>query len=287
MNDHRECNSCGHVFELTSDADPCPKCGSTAKVDHATITVKETVVTRDTVSIDMENVLTGRAGHIYHSKTSTKHEQVKEFVEHLVNTTRSFDDLRTEVPVAKKIASECRTAKTTGFTGTYYRGRAMDQSSNPTVEQVTSPPKGKVSAGRYNRADESVLYISRTEKTAHIESTPKDSETVWLLKFAIEQPELTYIHLDTDFEEEYPHLHHLLLLSEILPEETSTVKAYRPTQFLRYICTRNQISAIEFPSIRAEYNNNPSAVNMAAFENSIGAIENQVVGDPYQSPYND
>lgn len=201
MNDLRECDSCAHIFKPTSDTDPCPECGSTAKVDHITITVEETVAVQDSVSIDMENVLTGRAGHIYHSENNTKHEEVKDFVERLVNTSCSFEDLMSEATVAKQVASECQTAKTTGITGTYYRGRAMDPSYSPTVKQVTSPPKDKISAGRYNRPNESVLYIARTERTAHIESTPEDSETVWLLEFNIEQPELTYIHLDTDFEE--------------------------------------------------------------------------------------
>ena len=249
--------------------------------------VEENVGAQDTVSIDMENILTGRTGHIYHSETNTIHQQVKEFVERLLSSTEYFDDFITDEAIAERIVSECRTAKTTGFSGSYYRGRAMNQSSAPPAEKLLSPPEHIDSTGRYNRADESVLYISRTERTAHIESTPRDSETVWLLKFDIEQPELTYLNLDTDFKEEHPHLHHLLLLSEILPKETDEVEAYRPTQFLRYICTHNQISAIEFPSIRAKYNNNPEAVNMAVFEDSIIPIENQVAGNPYKSPFND
>lgn len=284
MNGRRECDSCGHVYRPASH-DQCPECGSTAKVDHVTITSEEQVTMQDAVSIDMENVLTGRFGRIYHSEENTIHEQVKEFVERLVNSNRSFDNLMSNSEVAKQVASECQAAKKTGFTGTYYRGRGMDRSSPPPVDKVTSPPVDKVTDdGRYHRADEHKLYISCTERTAHIESTPNDSETVWLIEFDITQPELTYIHLDTDFEDDYPHLHHLLLLSEILPEKTDTGRAYRPTHFLRHICTQNQISAIEFPSIRAEYSDNPSAVNVAVFGEWIDKIENQVVRDPYKSP---
>lgn len=283
MDGPRECDSCGNVFEPTSGADPCPECGGTEKVNHVTVTCEENVAAQDTVKINMEKVLTGRDGLIYHSETNTKHEDVKEFVDLLANSNSSFEDVLQREEVAKIICSECEESKEIGLTGNYYRGRAMDQSPNPSVDQVTSP-KDDLSAGRYSRGNDPVLYASRTERTAHIESRPEESETVWLLEFDIEQPELAYIHLDTDFEDQNPYLHHLLLLSEILPQERNTEKAYRPTQFLKHICVNNGISAIEYPSIRAEYNDNPSAVNIVVFEDSIAAIEDQVVREPYQSP---
>jgi hypothetical protein len=279
----RECKSCNEVFKVTGEDDLCPECGCKEKVDHYQRSVEEVMVTNDRVAIDMENVLTGRYGQIYHSESNTIHDKVKEFVEYLVNTTDSIEEV-SEGEFAQQILSECQAATKLGLAGTYYRGRPFEKSANPSVGEVTSPPREKVTPGRYNRSDEPVLYLSRTERTAHIESDPDGSKKVWLLEFAINRPDLEYIELDTDFEEKYPYLHHLLLLSEILPKHRDEPTAYRPTQFLHYICKENSVQAIEFPSIRAEYAENPCAVNLVVFESDIPAIESQVVNGPYISP---
>lgn len=230
----------------------------------------------------MKKVRTGRKGLVADSEAKTAHVDVRDFVDMITSDEPNWEDIVEQNEIAQSILYECCNTKTEGLQGSYYRARSINEGTYNT-EDLHSPPDEKVKeSGRYNQAGESVLYLARTCETAMKEIQPNEQDQVYIQLFEIDAPKLSYIKLETDLEQRAPHLHHLLLLSEDLPEETSTEEAYWPTHFLRHICDKLEMSAIEFPSVRAEYSENPDAVNLVVFDDAKAEVEQMTQGDPFK-----
>ena len=74
-----------------------------------------------------------------------------------------------------------------------------------------------------------------------------------------------------------------MLESECLPEECEFARnPYRATQFLAFLCRLRGIRAVEYPSVRGGYKENPEAVNVAVLGAAANAAGRMVKGDPFQ-----
>jgi len=80
-----------------------------------------------------------------------------------------------------------------------------------------------------------------------------------------------YLRLSQDLEATAPVLQYLLIENEYLPEESSFAHPYRATQFLAFLCRLRGIHAVEYPSVRAGYKDDPDAVNMVILSPSVEA----------------
>lgn len=277
-----ECRNCGYVFSDPSTDRPCPECGSEKK--HVSVAIEEMVTVDDSIRVAMENVLTGREGIVHDSEEDIPHPKVREFIENVTSRSKepNWNDIINQDSFAKEILAECRDAKVDGLHGSYYRARVVDENASPlSTPQLLSPPEDKVSIGRYNQVGDAVLYLAQTPETAAIEVRANGQEQVYIQRFEIGAPDLSYIRLGSEMEQEFPHLHHLLLLSEYLPERAGAEEAYWPTHFLREACEQLGISAIEFPSIRADYSENPDAVNLVVYGGAVDETEQMTQGTPY------
>ena len=96
-------------------------------------------------------------------------------------------------------------------------------------------------------------------------------------------PGFKFLRLTEDLERTAPSLQYVLLESEHLREESS-FDPYRPTQFLAFLSRLRGIGAIEYPSVRAGYIDDPDAVNLVVLGPVVDQIKLMTRGDPFEYP---
>ena len=218
---------------------------------------------------------TGRSAQVLLNDERTYHLDVQRFVETLgkKNGPRNWWWVLLRYPVAWRTWCEMGKARSTGLHGTYFRSRRFISPPPSDIDFGPPPPcKQSKSDGRYNYNNGRgvVLYLSRSPKVAALES-PDDAEKplVFIKRFELTFPKLKYLRLSQDLETTAPVLQYLLIESEYLPEESLFAHPYRATQFLAFLCRLRGIHAVEYPSVRAGYKEDPDAVNMVILSPSV------------------
>ena len=286
-NDPRaECRACGASLDPSS-AEPCPNCGRTD-----TKKVYKTVVAQVSATGDISGRKsigrTGRSGQVLLHNRRTYHLSVQHFVEDLCKKRRcpNWWSVLLSRRVARRLFVELGRAVSTGIDASYYRSRRFSADAPaPTASDFGPPPLGKQAEGRYTEGKQVVLYLCRTPKAAALENPLHDSgkPKLYIQEFHLLVPGLKFLRLTEDLERTAPSLQYVLLESEHLPEESS-LKPYRSTQFLAFLSRLRGIWAIEYPSVRAGYIDDPDAVNLVVLGPAVDEIKLMTRGDPFEYP---
>jgi len=177
-------------------------------------------------------------------------------------------------------------AVSTGMDTSYYRSQRFSADAPPpTSSKFGPPPLEKQGEGRYTEGKQVVLYLSRTPKVAALEKPLQGSSKpkLYIQEFHLSVPGFKFLRLTQDLESKATSLQYFLLESEYLPEESS-FNPYRPTQFLAFLCGLRGIRAIEYPSVRAGYKDDPDAVNLVVLGRAVDAIKRMTRNDPFEYP---
>jgi len=187
-------------------------------------------------------------------------------------------------PVAWRTWFEIGKARSIGLHGTYFRSRRFTSCvPAPSVTDLGPPPRGKQSEGRYTDGRDVVLYLSRSPRVAILESRANAGKPrIFIQRFELSLPNLKYLRLSQDLETTAPVLQYLLIENEYLPEESSFAHPYRATQFLAFLCRLRGIHAVEYPSVRAGYKDDPDAVNMVILSPSVEDARTMSKGSPFE-----
>jgi len=188
--------------------------------------------------------------------------------------------------VAWRVFADLGRAAFVGIDASYYRARwFVADAPPPKPSDFEPPPLEKQGEGRYTDGKQVVLYLSRTPKVAALEKPAQDSSKsrLYVQEFHLSIPEFKFLLLTQDLESKATALQYLLLESEYLPEESSFAP-YRPTQFLAFLCGLRGILAVEYPSVRAGYKDDPGAVNLVVLGPAVNAVKLMTRGDPLEYP---
>jgi len=286
-NDTRaECTACGVSLDPHT-AEPCPNCGRTdTKRVHKTVVTQ--VATTGAVSARETGGNTGRSAQVLLDSKRTYHVSVQRFVEDLCKKRRrpNWWSVLLSRRVAWRLFVELGRAVSTGIDASYYRSRRFPADAPaPTSSDFGPPPLAKQDEGRYTNGKQVVLYLSRTPKVAALEKPLQDSSEskLYIQEFHLLIPEFKFLRLTQDLESKATSLQYFLLESEYLPEESS-FDPYRPTQFLAFLCGLRGILAVEYPSVRAGYKDDPDAVNLVVIGPAVDAIKRMTRSDPLEYP---
>lgn len=239
------------------------------------------------LSIKKTSGHTGRSGQVLLDNKPTAHTPIQSFVQELCSTHKKPDwwlILLTR-PLAWKLLWELAKASSTGLSGTWYRSQRFPKDdSHPKTADLGPPPPGRQGEGRYTEGKPIALYLSRSIDTAALECPEKPNKPrVFVQEFHISFPAAKVVRLGLDLEAKAPHLHHALLESEYLPQESEFVPVpYRATQFLAFLCRLVPVDAIEYPSVRAGYRENPEAVNLVVLGPAVNTVAEMVNGEPFE-----
>jgi hypothetical protein len=235
---------------------------------------------------------TGRGGYHTINDRPTAHPAIQSFVAKLCSNpkTPSRYWILLSNPLAWRLYRQVNAAASGSINGTYFRARRFGiDAIKPSSSEFGPPPLEKQGKeGRYTQGKSVVLYLSRTPETAAVESGTNPSKPrIFIQKFEISIPNAKVLYLSEDLEDRYPHLHYLLLDSEYLPDENPFVpNPYRATQFVAFLCQLREVLAVEYPSVRGRFRDNPNAVNMVLFGNAVDQAFTMAVGDPFEFPMN-
>ena len=284
-NDPRaECTACGASLDASSD-EPCPNCGrkDTKKVYKSLVAG---VAATSDISGRKSIGRTGRSGQVLLHNKRTYHLSVQRFVEDLCKKRRRLNlwSVLLSHRVARRLFVELGRVVSTGIDASYYRSRRFSADAPaPTSSDFGPPSRGKQAEGRYTERKQVVLYLSRTPKTAALENPLHDSgkPKLYIQQFHLLVPGFRFLRLTEDLERTAPSLQYILLESEQLPEESS-IKPYRSTQFLAFLAKIRGIQAIEYPSVRAGYIDDPDAVNLVVLGPTVDEIKLLTSGDPFE-----
>jgi hypothetical protein len=240
------------------------------------------------ISAEVIRAKTGRRGFHIKENSPTEHVEVQAFVLQLCETdTTDWEALLHTNRTAQKIHNDFRNAIKTGINGEYFRGRRFQVSvASPPSKELWAPPVNKQKVARYNEFANRVLYLSRTAKTIVAECPPTvDKPTLFIQKFTLQLPNLRIISLETDLESKHPFLHYVLLDSEYVPESAhefpNVRNPYRATHFLAHLATINNVSGVEYPSVRGDIRNNPDAINLVLLNESVVIAQSMTEGVPF------
>jgi len=241
------------------------------------------------LSIKVIRGQTGRTGYHLRNDSPTAHLEVQAFAIDLCNQlTPNWDYILSSNKTAQQIKEDISKVKQQGLIGYYYRARSFPILTKPEPNKFGAPPLGKQSEGRYNESAVRVLYLAKDSQTAIKECSPSPEEpSIWVQKFNLQLPNDWVINLDLDMEEKAPYLHYLLLDSEYIPnnlaEFPNIQNLYRATHLLKYICKLLDVSAIEYPSIKGDIQNNPSAINLVVIGDVVLKAEAMTTDKPQLS----
>jgi hypothetical protein len=188
-------------------------------------------------------------------------------------------------PVAWRLYADLGRAAAIGIDSTYFKSRRFHIGDPcPSSGDFGPAPPEKRSEGRYTEGKHSVLYLARTSELAALESPfDPDRPEIYVQEFEIVSRTWRVVRLDQDLEGKAPTIQYLLLESEYLAEECQFVAdPHRATQFLAFLCRLRGIQAVEYPSVRGGYKENPEAVNVAVLGAAADAAKLMVKGEPFQ-----
>lgn len=281
-----ECVACGRPLDPRSD-EPCPDCHKTGtKRAYKTLVAATDIC--GSVSARKAGGRTGRSAQVLLDSKRTYHAAVQSLVRDLCATRRqpNWWLVLASRPVAWRLLADLGRAASTGIDATYFRSRRFRAGSPPVSScDFGPPPPGKQREGRYTEGKRSVLYLARTPELAALES-PGDPERpeVYIQEFRIVSHALKAVELNSDLEMRAPAIQYLLVESEYLPNECECVpNPYRATQFLAFLCRLRGIRAVEYPSVRGGYRQDPRAVNLAVLGSAVDAVRVMARGSPSDS----
>lgn len=241
---------------------------------------------KGSLSADKKSGQTGRSAKVLENDKRTYHANVQQFVQTLgkMDQPPNWLWILLRYPVAWRLAWELNKAKSNGIQGRYFRARCFSlEDGSPSTKDLGPPPAHKQSEGRYSDGKSVVLYLSRSAHVAAIEvGSDGHKPCVFVQEFEIEIPTLKMIYLKRDLEAIAPTLQSLLVESEYLPDEVPMTNPYRATQFLAHLCSLIGIDAIEYPSVRGDFLDNPNAVNLVILPPLVQAVLETANGDPFQ-----
>jgi hypothetical protein len=244
-------------------------------------------VAKGTVSARKTGGKTGRSAQVLLNNRRTDHAAVQLLVQSVCSkTTRpNWWLVLAFRPVAWRLFADLGRAASIGIDATYFRSRRFRAGSPPTFScDFGPPPRGKQRDGRYTEGKHSVLYLARTPNLAALESPcdPARPE-IYIQGFRIVSRSLKVVHLNKDLEARAPIIQYLLLESEYLPGECGFVSnPHRATQFLAFLCRLRGIQAVEYPSVRGGYKEDPGAINLAILGPAVDAVRVMVRGRPFR-----
>jgi RES domain-containing protein len=240
------------------------------------------------LSIQVTRAPTGRKGFHLKDNIPTEHVEVQNFVQKLCETDNNdWPSFLSDNDTAQKIHNDFQRAIKTDINREYFRARRFSASALPPPStELWAPPIGKQNVGRYNELGSRVLYLSRTADTAAAECPPDvDQPILYIQKFSLRLPKLSIVSLELDLEAKYPFLHYMLLDSEYVPDKANEFpnvqNPYRATHFIAHLAKINNVSAIEYPSIRGNIQNNPEAVNLVIMDITMELVEHMTESEPF------
>jgi len=279
-----ECTACGASLDPSS-AEPCPNCRRTdSKKVYKTIT-SQVSATGD-ISGRKRIGKTGRSGQVLLHNKRTYHFSVQRFVKDLCRKPGrpNWWFILLSRRVAWRLFAELGRAASTGIDTLYYRSRLFSADApEPASSDFGPPPLEKQVEGRYTNGKQVVLYLSQTPKAAALEKPLQDptKQKLYIQEFHLLIPGFRFLRLTEDLERTAPSLQYILLESEHLPGESS-IKPYRSTQFLAFLAKIRGIRAIEYPSVRAGYIDDPDAMNLVVLGPTVDEIKLMTRGDPFE-----
>lgn len=229
---------------------------------------------------------TGRSGFHQIEDHPTAHAAVQSFVGKLCSGSKSLSWywVLLRHPIAWKLFKQVGEAAQNGLFGSYFRSRRFENDSQIPLASDFGPPslENQKGDGRYSEERTRVLYLSATRQTAAVESRyDKSKPRIFVQQFDFSLPEIKVLRLANNLEERFPHLHYLLLASEYLPDESPfSPNPYRATNFVAFLCRMHGISAVEYPSLRGNYKDNPNAINIVLFGNTVDEATLMTSGIP-------
>lgn len=243
----------------------------------------------DTYRAEGKSAYTSRESTYEEDGEPTEFHQVKSFLEWLSTDGAHLPwDQVLRHPMAEKLVNDISEAIDTGLDAPLYRGQRLQEDASPPVERLLAPTEKRLpddvepGPGRYNEGGEAVLYTCRKREIVPDEVPPGEGKPeLYLVEFDVTLDNLIAIRLDETTEEEQPHLHHLLFLTEYPPKDKD-LDVYRATHLVREICRRLGIEAVEYPSVKGGYRDDREALNLVVFEAARPRVEDAVDKGPYE-----
>lgn len=244
---------------------------------------------RGNLSIRVARASTGREGMHLVDSVPTAHGEVQALVLQMCGTeVLDWRELLRTNALAARIRDQFQVAATGGFHGTFYRSRPFAVGHSPqSSTDLEAPRAGSQLPERYNEDGQRVLYLASSAMVAAIECrTTSDKPRVFIQRFDLDLSHRRIVRLALEMEDRFPHLHYLMLDSEYLPtqaHEFSNVRnPYRATHFVAFLCGLADVSAIEYPSIRAGAQGDRSGFNVAVFGEAVEEAHAQMTGMPQE-----
>lgn len=240
------------------------------------------------LSIKVIRGQTGRTGYYLRNDSPTEHVEIQAFAIELCNQINpNWDKILSSNKIAQQVKEDITKVMQQGISEYYYRARSFSASKIPESNEFGAP-RNQIEH-RYNENGSRVLYLAKNPLTTIKEISQNPAEpNIWVQKFNLQLPKDWIVKLDLDMEGKAPYLHYLLLDSEYIPNKLAEFpniqNPYRATHFITYICRMFNISAIEFPSIRGDIQNNPSAINLVVIGDAVLKAEAMTIDKPQLLP---
>jgi len=235
---------------------------------------------------------TGRSADVLCNDEPTVYSEIERFVAELYqNPDLPFDEAVHRSAFGQQLLNELSTNSTVGLRGRYFRGRVFSVDAPPPGSREFGPPPAEYQeGGRYNLAAEPpVLYLSRQPSVCLAECRLQPTDILYVQEFELALPDVRWLFLGTNLEATAPVLHGLLLASEVVPDEQSLIShfraPYRATQFVSDLCRRTGVGALEYPSVRGGYREDPGRVNLVVFGSLAQEAARTPVGSPKPYPW--
>ncbi|MGE0601403.1 MAG: RES family NAD+ phosphorylase [Dehalococcoidia bacterium] len=239
-----------------------------------------------TVSARLRRGTTGRSADVLVRDQPTRYREAELFAQALCRGRDwTVDSLLSTEPTAGELRDELLRVRRTGIDGRYFRARPFAPGEDPSCNDFGPPPDGSQASGRYSlRNGASVLYLGRTASLCAAETQPPSGDRLLVQELAVRLPDIGAVFFDTDLEKKAPALHGFLLATEVVPQPESAVSQfqnpYAATQFLAALAISLGIHAIEYPSVRGRYAENPGYVNLVVLPPHAQTACAHPVGQP-------
>lgn len=186
---------------------------------------------------------------------------------------------------AQRLLRQLAALRSVGLSGEYFRGRRYEGAT----PDFGAPPDPTVR--RYGEGEERTWYISPSARVV-VHEMPQRPLIVGRLR--LHAPSIPIARLTDVGVEHSPELVAYLMGCENIEDVAGQRDAqlvYRPTHLVARMCAQAGIGALEYPSVRAGYLDDPTATNIVIFGRFIAdarfdVLSTEVVTDHTPSPLN-